>query len=82
MDATKEENQPFHGMEDSVLELVADGAMEDASLALTAREAAGITFLTTASAAFFAGTDMLMSFSACSVGRSVDAIDLRCGCSC
>ena len=62
LDARKEENHPFHGIEDSVLEEVADGTMEDASLAVTAREAAGITFLATASAAFFAGTDILMSF--------------------
>lgn len=62
LDATKEENHPFHGMDVSV-ELVLLGAIEDASLALTAREATGITFLATASAAFFAGTDILFVFS-------------------
>ena len=66
LDARKEESHPFHGMADSVLEEVADGAMEDASLALTAREAAGIIFLATASAAFLAGTDMVRGlFAVC-----------------
>lgn len=58
--ARKEVNHPFHGMDDSVSELLAEAAMVGASVAETAREAAGMTFLATASAAFFAGTDILI----------------------
>ena len=48
--------------------------MEDASLAETALEAAGITFLATASAAFFAGTDIFI------VDDVIDIIDVFDGC--
>ena len=60
LSSRKEESQPSHGMDDSVEEEVAEGAMVGASAAVTAREAAGITFLVIASAAFLAGTDMVM----------------------
>lgn len=58
LSARKEENHPSQGMELSV-ELVAEGAMLAASFALTALEAAGITVLAAASAAFFAGRDII-----------------------
>ena len=58
LSATKEESHPSHGMEVSVLEEAAEGAMVGASAAVTAREAAGITFLVIDSATFLAWTDI------------------------
>lgn len=62
VDARREENQPFHGMDVSVglLEDVGEGVIVGASVAEMAREAAGITFFASVSAVFLAGTDIVI----------------------
>lgn len=60
LEERKEDTHPSHGIWDSV-EDTADGAMEAASFAVTARDARGITFFAAASAAFFTGADMALS---------------------